>query len=95
MDKATKRQRARAKAQLTARNTLSTFEARGLGRKLKSATTFPRRQCSYKIGATKVPVKKRNKNKPKEVYTVMLEVGGVRCPHDATIGQRCNKHLGA
>lgn len=92
MDEATRRLRARNKAMLTPRGQLSNFEARGLGRKLKSAETFPNRQCSHIEGGEKGYVKKQRKNG--EWYSAgPFIIGGTRCLKNATVNDRCLKHL--
>lgn len=96
MDKATRRLRQQIKANRTPRGELSPFEARGLGRKGKSSTVFPTTICEHTDGGKTVPVRKRRK-KDNSLYTLMIEVGAIRCVKPATIrrgdGRRvCYEH---
>jgi hypothetical protein len=91
MDKATKRARARSNAQRTKRGELSNFEPRGLGKKNKPSVTFPARQCDEVWGYETVAI--RRKRKDNTEYLLVLKVGGIRCPKDATVGNKCLQHL--
>ena len=92
MDQATRRARARLKAQRTPRGELSNFDARGKGRKLKPAETFSTRQCDYIIGGKKTLIFRRRKDGSR--YAIPLIKGGTRCVHNELANGRCLEHLG-
>lgn len=98
MDQATRKLRARNKRIANPKGQLPEFEARGLGRKLKSAETFPARQCDYIEGGVIFfyRTKRENKRTHKlENGWARIIKGGERCHNTATVGHRCLNHVGA
>lgn len=98
MDKATRKQRARMKAERTPRGQLSPISAKGLGKANAPSERFPANQCSFVEGGKKVPW--RRKRKDGSTYVVMLIVGGTRCLKTAETkspsrGWRCLEHCGS
>lgn len=90
MDQATRNLRKRNKVLAGKRGELPQFEARGLGRKLKSAETFPLRQCTHVDGGKKVFMRRRRRDG--STYSIPLIIGGTRCPNTASTGQNCPQH---
>jgi hypothetical protein len=94
MDKATRKLRARMKAERTPRGQLSRIEPRGLGRK-NAIERYPTTTCTHIEGGEKVPW--RRKRKDGSTYVVMIIVGGTRCVCPAEVkgknGWRCLAHL--
>ena len=103
MDQATRRARAKMKAQRKLAkeqgNSISLVEARGLGKKGKRHETFPTKCCDYRIGGRQVPVKRARKeplpNGKPDYYTIMCVVGGVNCHRPALHKGRCLEHQAA
>jgi hypothetical protein len=93
MDAKTRNERRKLKAQRTPRGELSNFEPRGLGRKLKSAETFPTQICSHIEGGTPIYLKRRRKT-DNSVYNVRIVKGGIRCPNPVLHKGKCLDHLG-
>lgn len=93
MDAQTRRLRARNKVLAGKRGELPQYPARGLGRKLKPAESFPLVQCNYIEGGKKTLIYKRRKE-DNSLYAIPLITGGTRCTTTALTGHRCLKHLG-
>lgn len=91
MDQATRRLRARNKKMTNGRGHLPEFEARGLGRKLKPAETFPLKQCEFIEGGKRTLIFRRRKDGTR--YAVPIIKGGKRCTESALTKGRCLGHL--
>lgn len=93
MDKATQELRRRNKLLQGRRSELPQFEARGLGRKLKSAETFPLKRCEHIEGGTRSYYKKKRKDGT--TYSLPFIKGGTRCTNSVLSKGRCLGHLGS
>ena len=83
MDKATRRERARIKAERTPRGQLSLITAKGMGKANAPSQRFPKTTCSHTEGGDKVPWRRRRKDGT--TYVVMLIVGGTKCLKTADV----------
>jgi hypothetical protein len=99
MDKATRKLRARMKAERGQYGqAYKTVAPRGLGKADAPSVQFPNSQCSFIEGGEKIPWKRKRKDGT--TYTVMLIVGGQRCLKTADTkspsrGWRCLEHCGS
>lgn len=96
MDKATRKLRARNKAQRTPRNVLSPYEGRGLGQKGKPAKSFPSARCGHISGGTLIFVRRTRHDGT--MYQTPIRIGGVECLNEAVVARngvkQCLGHIG-
>lgn len=93
VDAQTRRLRARNKAVANKRGKLPQYPARGLGRKLKPAESFPLVQCNFIEGGHRTLIYKRRKE-DNSLYAIPLIKGGTRCTETSLASHRCLNHLG-
>lgn len=91
MDQKTRDLRRRNKELAGKRGELPQFEAKGLGRKLKSAETFPIKRCDHVTGGQIIFLWRKRRDGTK--YRIPWIKGGTKCSKSAIHKNKCLDHL--